>query len=133
MISDARVLYLFLEIVDLDPARHFFEQVIGLPLIEVEPHMPHHRHGVVKYDGGSLILSLNLAKWPNFDPDASDALVTAVSAVAAMSAAGFTVVSVGPSVNPPITPAGLEAHETHASASLLSPSSARRSPTSRHR
>jgi predicted enzyme related to lactoylglutathione lyase len=77
--SDARLLYLFLEIVDLDPARHFFERVIGLPLIEVEPHMPHHRHGVVKYDGGSLILSLNLSAWPRFDPDASDALVTAVA------------------------------------------------------
>jgi predicted enzyme related to lactoylglutathione lyase len=79
IVSDARLLYLFLEIVDLDPARHFFEQVIGLPLIEVEPHMPHHRHGVVKYDGGSLILSLNLSKWSRFDPDASDALVAAVA------------------------------------------------------
>jgi predicted enzyme related to lactoylglutathione lyase len=79
IISDARLLYLFLEIVDLDPARHFLEQVMGLPLIEVEPHMPHHRHGVVKYDGGSLILSLNLSEWPRFNPDASDAMVTAVA------------------------------------------------------
>jgi predicted enzyme related to lactoylglutathione lyase len=79
ILSDAQLVYLFLEIVDLDPARHFFEEVIGLPLIEVEPHMPHHRHGVVKYDGGSLILSLNLSKWPRFDPRASDALVTAVA------------------------------------------------------
>jgi len=79
IVSDARLLYVFLEIVDLDATRHFFEQVIGLPLIEVEPHMPHHRHGVVKYDGGSLILSLNLSKWARFDRDASDALVTVVA------------------------------------------------------
>jgi predicted enzyme related to lactoylglutathione lyase len=79
IISDARLLYLFLEIVDLRAARHFFERVIGLPLIEVEPHMPHHRHGVVKYDAGSLILSLNLSKWSRFDPHASDALVAAIA------------------------------------------------------
>jgi catechol 2,3-dioxygenase-like lactoylglutathione lyase family enzyme len=79
IVSDARLLYLFLEVADLDPARHFFEQVIGLPLIEVEPHMPHHRHGVVKYDGGSLVLSLNLSKWSRFERDASDALVTAIA------------------------------------------------------
>jgi catechol 2,3-dioxygenase-like lactoylglutathione lyase family enzyme len=77
--SDARLLYLFLEVVDLDSARQFLERVIDLPLIEVEPHMPHHRHGVVKYDGGSLILSLNLSEWSGFDPHASDALVTAVA------------------------------------------------------
>jgi predicted enzyme related to lactoylglutathione lyase len=41
--------------------------------------MPHHRHGVVKYDGGGLILSLNLSKWGRFDAGASDALVTAIA------------------------------------------------------
>ena len=73
------MLYLFLEIADLDSARHFFEQVIGLQLIEVEPHMPHHRHGVVKYDAGGLVLSLNLSRPSRFDPDASDALVTTIA------------------------------------------------------
>jgi catechol 2,3-dioxygenase-like lactoylglutathione lyase family enzyme len=83
IISDVRLLYLFLEVVDLRAARHFFERAIGLPLIEVEPHMPHHRHGVVKYDAGSSILSLNLSKWSRFDPHASDALVAAIAIDAA--------------------------------------------------
>lgn len=79
IISDARLLYLFLEVADLDSARHFFEYVIGLPLIEVEPHMPHHRHGVAKYDGGGLVLSLNLSRSNRFEPDMSDALVTTIA------------------------------------------------------
>jgi predicted enzyme related to lactoylglutathione lyase len=78
IISEARLLYLFLEVVDLRRSRDFFERVIGLPLIEVEPHMPHHRHGIVKYDAGSVVLSLNLSKWSRFDRFASDALVAAV-------------------------------------------------------
>lgn len=83
IISEARLLYLFLEVVELRAARNFLERVIGLPLIEVEPHMPHHRHGIVKYDGGSMVLSLNLSKWSRFDPRASDALVAAIGIDAA--------------------------------------------------
>lgn len=83
IISEARLLYLFLEVVDLRAARNFFERTIGFPLIEVEPHMPHHRHGIVKYDGNSIVLSLNLSKWSRFDRHASDALVSVIGTDAA--------------------------------------------------
>lgn len=76
ILSTPCLVYLFLETVELDRSRDFFERVLGFPLIETEPHAPHHRHGVVKYDAGGLILSLNLTDWSKFSPDASDALVS---------------------------------------------------------
>jgi catechol 2,3-dioxygenase-like lactoylglutathione lyase family enzyme len=83
IISDPLLLYVFLEVVDLEAARHFYERVLRLPLIEIEPHLPHERHGVVKYDAGNLILSLNLTEWARFDAAESDALVTTISMAAA--------------------------------------------------
>ena len=55
------LLYVFLESSELQVQRSFFEEGLGLELIEIEPHLPHHRHGVVKYDAGNLIVSLNEA------------------------------------------------------------------------
>lgn len=70
------LLYVFLDIAGLDEERALLEEQIGLPVIEVEAHLPHERHGVVKYDAGPLILSLNLSTPGKFREDASDALVT---------------------------------------------------------
>jgi predicted enzyme related to lactoylglutathione lyase len=69
------LLYVFYDIAGLDRQRELLESAIGFPVIEVEPHLPHERHGVVKYDGGTLIPSINLSTPGKFHDDASDALV----------------------------------------------------------
>ena len=71
----APLLYVFLETRDLDEQRTVLEAGIGLPVIEVEPHLPHERHGVVKYDAGGLVLSLNISTPSRFADEGSDALV----------------------------------------------------------
>jgi catechol 2,3-dioxygenase-like lactoylglutathione lyase family enzyme len=75
----APILYLFVDIFGLPQQRELLESVLGLPVIEVEPHLPHHRHGVVKYDAGGLILSLNLSTEGKFRSEGSDGLVTVLS------------------------------------------------------
>jgi len=67
-------LYVFLESSDVKASRKFFEEEVGLELIEVESHLPHHRHGVVKYDAGKMIISLNEATENTFRSDCSDGL-----------------------------------------------------------
>jgi len=69
------LLYVFYDIAGLERQRELLESAIGLPVIEVEAHLPHERHGVVKYNGGTLIPSINLSTPSKFHDDASDALV----------------------------------------------------------
>ena len=69
------LLYVFLESSEPDVQRELFEQTLGLELIEIEPHLPHHRHGIVKYDAGNLILSLNEATPGAFRAGYSDGMV----------------------------------------------------------
>ncbi len=73
------LLYVFADVHGLPRQRELLESVLGLPVIEIEPHLPHHRHGVVKYDAGSMILSLNLSSPSKFRADASDGLVTVLA------------------------------------------------------
>jgi predicted enzyme related to lactoylglutathione lyase len=73
------LLYVFLETRQLTRQRELLESLIGLPVIEVESHLPHERHGVVKYDAGNLIISLNLAGSSRFRGDGSDALGTVLT------------------------------------------------------
>ncbi len=73
------LLYVFVDVHDLSQERELLESVVEFPVIEIEPHLPHHRHGAVKYDAGDMILSLNLASKGKFPDDASDALVTVVA------------------------------------------------------
>jgi catechol 2,3-dioxygenase-like lactoylglutathione lyase family enzyme len=73
----APLLYVFYETSRIRQQRELFESVIGVPVIEVEPHLPHHRHGVFKYDAGGVILSHNMSGPSRFRPGESDALVTA--------------------------------------------------------
>jgi catechol 2,3-dioxygenase-like lactoylglutathione lyase family enzyme len=75
-LQHAPLLYVFFEAHDMERERSFFERTLCLPILEIEPHLPHHRHGVVKYDAGRIILSLNLAGPGNFSPDTSDGLIT---------------------------------------------------------
>lgn len=72
----APFMYLFLETTSLQIERSFWEYAIGLPVLEIEPHLPHHRHGVVKYDAGDMILSLNWNSGAAFSADMSDGLIT---------------------------------------------------------
>jgi predicted enzyme related to lactoylglutathione lyase len=72
----APLLYVFYETSRIRQQRELFASVIGVPVIEVEPHLPHHRHGVFKYDGGGIILSHNMTGRSRFQPGESDALVT---------------------------------------------------------
>jgi predicted enzyme related to lactoylglutathione lyase len=74
-LRDAPLLYVFMETNRIPQQRALFEQILELPLIEVEPHLPHHRHGVTKYDAGRIILSLNLSGPNRFRAGESDALV----------------------------------------------------------
>jgi catechol 2,3-dioxygenase-like lactoylglutathione lyase family enzyme len=77
-LANAPLLYVFFETADLEGQRRLFESGFGFRVIEVEPHMPHHRHGVVKYDAGGVILSLNLSDATKFDHRLTDALVSVV-------------------------------------------------------
>ena len=72
------LLYVFFEVAQLERQRRLLESGFGFPVIEVEPHMPHHRHGVVKYDAGGVILSLNLTDGHRFLRDTTDALVSVI-------------------------------------------------------
>jgi catechol 2,3-dioxygenase-like lactoylglutathione lyase family enzyme len=72
----APLLYVFYETSQIRSQRVLFESVIGVPVIEVEPHLPHHRHGVFKYDAGGVVLSHNMSGPSRFRPEDSDALVT---------------------------------------------------------
>lgn len=76
-LRNAPVLYVFYETSRIRQQRELFESVIGVPVIEVEPHLPHHRHGVFKYDGGGIVLSHNMSGPSRFREGDSDALVTA--------------------------------------------------------
>ncbi|HEX6903883.1 MAG TPA: VOC family protein [Thermoanaerobaculia bacterium] len=75
----APLLYVFMETTRIPQQRAFFERILGLPLIEVEPHLPHHRHGVTKYDAGEIIFSLNLSGPNRFHAGESDALETVLA------------------------------------------------------
>ena len=77
-LRDRPLLYLFLEAHDLARQRRFLETDLGLPVIETDPD-PKHRHGVVKYDAGSLIVALNLSPATRFAGAASDGLTIALA------------------------------------------------------
>jgi catechol 2,3-dioxygenase-like lactoylglutathione lyase family enzyme len=70
------LMYVFFETYQLETERELFECSMGLPVLEIEPHLPHHRHGVVKYDAGNIILSLNWTSSDNFSADTSDGFLT---------------------------------------------------------
>jgi catechol 2,3-dioxygenase-like lactoylglutathione lyase family enzyme len=78
-LRNAPLLYVFYETSRIRQQRVLFEELIGVPVIEVEPHLPHHRHGVFKYDAGGVILSHNMSGPSRFRPGESDALVTVFS------------------------------------------------------
>jgi len=75
----SKIVYLFLDTNDITAQRRFFEDGLGLEVIEKDFHPPHHRHGVVKYDAGNTILALNLAD-SAFEPSASDRVVIVLNA-----------------------------------------------------
>ena len=54
MLTDSRIVYLFLYVADLGASRAFFEQTLRLRVLEED-------EGSVKYDTGEVILALNRA------------------------------------------------------------------------
>lgn len=54
-LSDARIIYLFLYVNDLDESRAFYERTLGLRVLEADSY-------AVKYDVGQIILCLNRAE-----------------------------------------------------------------------
>lgn len=54
------VLLTFLRITNLRRARRFFENGLGLRVLEESRKPPHAHHGIVKYDAGSTVLALSL-------------------------------------------------------------------------
>lgn len=78
-LRDAPFLYIFYETASLPSQRELCEEILGLRVIENQFHPPHEYHGLVKYDGGQIILSLNLAKEPKFLKGASDGMITVIS------------------------------------------------------
>jgi catechol 2,3-dioxygenase-like lactoylglutathione lyase family enzyme len=67
----ALISFVFLDVTDVSGARRFFEEALGLFVAENRFHPPHHIHGLVKYDAGSVLLCLNKAR-PGFDRAGSD-------------------------------------------------------------
>ena len=78
-LRNAPLLYIFYETASLSHQRRLWERIVGLPVIENQFHPPHEYHGLVKYDAGQIILSLNLSKERRFQRDASDGLITVLS------------------------------------------------------
>jgi catechol 2,3-dioxygenase-like lactoylglutathione lyase family enzyme len=75
----APLLYVFYETASLPHQRELCERILGLRVIENQFYPPHEYHGLVKYDGGQIILSLNLLKEGRFRQDVSDAFITVLS------------------------------------------------------
>jgi predicted enzyme related to lactoylglutathione lyase len=75
----SKIVYLFLDTNDIAMQRRFFEDGLGLEVIENDFHPPHHRHGVVKYNAGKTILALNVAD-SAFDLGGSDRVLTVFEA-----------------------------------------------------
>lgn len=69
------LLYVFLETAELAAQRRTFEVDIGLPVIGVDDR-PSVRHGVINYDAGDIIVSLNLSSQQRIGRDGTDGLET---------------------------------------------------------
>lgn len=78
-LTQSKVVYLFVDTLNLAREQVFLEEVMGLEVIENTFHPPHSRHGVVKYDAGDTIVALNIAD-SAFDPAGSDRVVTVFGA-----------------------------------------------------
>lgn len=78
-LHDAPLLYIFYDTASLPGQREFFEDILDLQVIENQFHPPHEYHGLVKYDGDQIILSLNLAKEPKFKKGRSDGMITVMA------------------------------------------------------
>jgi catechol 2,3-dioxygenase-like lactoylglutathione lyase family enzyme len=74
-LADTPLMFVFLDIASLPRHRRLYEDVIGLRVIENQFHPPHEHHGLVKYDAGGTILSINLFAERKFRGDTSDGVV----------------------------------------------------------
>jgi predicted enzyme related to lactoylglutathione lyase len=96
----SKIVYIFIDTSDLSAQRVFFEDVIGLEVIESDFHPPHHRHGVVKYNAQNTILALNIAD-SGFHWEGSDCVVTQLTATAAREAEIYADLQIHGHLAPP--------------------------------
>ncbi|HKT03827.1 MAG TPA: VOC family protein [Rugosimonospora sp.] len=73
-LADAPLMFVFLDISSLPHHRRFLEDTLRLRVVENQFHPPHEHHGLVKYDAGGTILSINLFADRKFRSAASDAV-----------------------------------------------------------
>lgn len=74
-----KISHLFLETTSLPSQRHFCEGILGLRVIENQFNPPHHHHGIVKYDTGTAILSLNLIAKRKFEREGIEGMMMVFS------------------------------------------------------
>ncbi|GAA0459591.1 hypothetical protein Ade02nite_13630 [Paractinoplanes deccanensis] len=80
-LSDAPLMFVFLDVSSLPRHRRLYERVLGFRVVENQFHPPHEHHGLVKYDTGGTILAVNLFAERKFRRPDSDG-VTLVCRVA---------------------------------------------------
>ncbi|MFI7000255.1 VOC family protein [Nocardia sp. NPDC050175] len=73
-LAESPLMFVFSDVSDVDAGRDLLENYLGLRLIENQFHPPHEHHGLVKYDVGGTIVSLNLFAERRFAPGYSDGL-----------------------------------------------------------
>lgn len=73
-LAESSLMFVFQDVPDLASGRALLEEKIGLRLIENQFHPPHEHHGLVKYDVGGTIVSLNLFAEHRFQHGDSDGL-----------------------------------------------------------
>lgn len=69
------LLFVFQDVSDVDRGRALLEDILALRLVENQFHPPHEHHGLVKYDAGGTIVSLNLFTGRRLAHEDSDAMV----------------------------------------------------------
>jgi catechol 2,3-dioxygenase-like lactoylglutathione lyase family enzyme len=73
-LAAAPLAFIFVDVSSLPRQRMLFEDALGLKVIENQFHPPHEHHGLVKYDAGGTIVSINLFNGPRLRRDDSDGL-----------------------------------------------------------
>lgn len=71
----APLIYLFIDVASIAHQRELLEDCLRLPVIESDLLPPHDYHGLIKYDAGNIILSLNLCSERKFERNLSDGLI----------------------------------------------------------
>jgi catechol 2,3-dioxygenase-like lactoylglutathione lyase family enzyme len=77
-LAGAPLMFVFLDVSSLPRHRRLYERELGLAVVENQFHPPHEHHGLVKYDAGGTILSLNLFAERKFRGEAADGVTLVI-------------------------------------------------------